>query len=211
MATFKEFKNLDLIIAEIKEVKDHPNADKLFILKVDTGDEEKQLVAGIKGFYEKESLVGRQIVVVDNLDPVVIRGEESRGMLLAVQDAKGITLLCASGAVRRGTSHPLSRHRVSALSCRRQYRRLWAASSLEAEAICRVGGHSGEAGSSCGCTSILAATRMARPHRRRRGHHASKAWRATLGHLSKYPATQSQYRASLGEYDGQRHGRPGEW
>jgi len=91
--TLQDFKNLELIVAQIKEVCEHPNADKLYLLKIDTGKEEKQLVAGIRTSYEKEALVGRRIVVINNLEPAVIRGEESQGMLLAVEDEKGISLL----------------------------------------------------------------------------------------------------------------------
>jgi len=93
MVTLEEFKKCHLIIARILEAQDHPNADKLYVLKVDTGSGDKQLVAGIRASYAKEDLVGRQIVVVDNLQPVVIRGQESQGMLLAVQDDKGIAML----------------------------------------------------------------------------------------------------------------------
>ena len=93
MISFEDFKKLELIIARVKEVKDHPNADRLYVLKIDTGKEEKQLVAGVRQSYTKEELTGRAIVVINNLEPVVIRGEESQGMLLAVGDEKGISIL----------------------------------------------------------------------------------------------------------------------
>lgn len=93
MVTLEEFKKVELLIAQIKEVKDHPNADRLYVLKVDTGKEEKQLVAGIRKFYTKEELVGRKIVLVNNLEPAVIRGETSQGMLLAASDLNGLSIL----------------------------------------------------------------------------------------------------------------------
>ncbi len=93
MITIDEFKKVELIIAQIKEVKEHPNADRLYVLKIDTGKEEKQLVAGIRKSYSPEQLVGRRVVVVNNLQPAVIRGEESHGMVLAVSDDQGIALL----------------------------------------------------------------------------------------------------------------------
>lgn len=93
MITIDEFKKVELIIAQIKEVKEHPNADRLYVLKIDTGKEEKQLVAGIRLSYTKEQLVGRRVVMVNNLQPAVIRGEESHGMVLAVSDEQGIALL----------------------------------------------------------------------------------------------------------------------
>ncbi|MHC4917302.1 MAG: methionine--tRNA ligase, partial [Planctomycetota bacterium] len=62
----------------------HPRADKLLIMKVDLGEGgTRQLVAGLKGFYEPESLVGKQVVVVTNLAPAKLRGEISEGMVLA--------------------------------------------------------------------------------------------------------------------------------
>jgi methionine--tRNA ligase beta chain len=50
-------------------------------------------VAGIRGSYAKEELIGRQIIVVDNLDPAILRGVESQGMLLAASDENGISIL----------------------------------------------------------------------------------------------------------------------
>lgn len=104
MVSFEEFKKMELITARIKEAQDHPNADKLYVLKIDTGKEEKQLVAGIRGSYAKEDLIGRTIVVINNLEPAVIRGEESQGMLLAVRDETGIALLTPDRAVAPGST-----------------------------------------------------------------------------------------------------------
>jgi len=86
MVTIDDFKKIELRIAEIKEANDHPNADKLLVLILDLGDRQKQVVAGIKNFYSKEELIGRQVIVVDNLDPVILRGVESQGMILAGSD-----------------------------------------------------------------------------------------------------------------------------
>jgi methionyl-tRNA synthetase len=101
--SFEEFKKLDLIIAQIKEVHDHPDADRLYVLKIDTGAGEKQLVAGIRSSYSKEELVGRRIVVVNNLEPAVIRGQESHGMLLAAGDKTSVALLTPDREVPLGS------------------------------------------------------------------------------------------------------------
>ncbi len=78
------FAKVQLAVAEVKEVLPHPRADKLLIMKVDLGEgEPRQLVAGLKGFYEPEVLVGKQVVVVTNLAPARLRGELSQGMVLA--------------------------------------------------------------------------------------------------------------------------------
>ncbi|MEM4267949.1 MAG: methionine--tRNA ligase [Candidatus Woesearchaeota archaeon] len=84
---------LDLRVARIIEAADHPNAEKLIVLKVDIGTEKRQVVAGLKAYYTKEQLIGRKIVVVANLMPAVLRGVESRGMLLAADDGQRIVLL----------------------------------------------------------------------------------------------------------------------
>jgi tRNA-binding protein len=85
---FETFANVDLRVATITEAEPHPNADRLLRLQLDDGSgEPRQICAGVKAFYEPSELVGRQIVIVANLEPRKIRGEESRGMLLAASDA----------------------------------------------------------------------------------------------------------------------------
>lgn len=86
--SFEDFAKVDLRVARIVEAADHPDADRLFVLQVDDGSgEPRQLCAGVKGHYEASELVGRTIVIVANLAPRKIRGQESRGMLLAASDA----------------------------------------------------------------------------------------------------------------------------
>ena len=86
--TFEDFAKVDLRVARILQAENHPSADRLFKLQVDDGSgTPRQLCAGIRGAYQAEELVGRTIIIVANLAPRVIRGEESRGMLLAASDA----------------------------------------------------------------------------------------------------------------------------
>lgn len=103
MATIDDFRKLELRIAEIKEVNDHPNADKLLILTVDLGGRQKQVVAGIRAFYSKEELVGKQVVLVDNLDPVVLRGVESQGMILAGSDENTLAVVSPDKKLKPGS------------------------------------------------------------------------------------------------------------
>ncbi len=84
--SFSDWEKLDLRVAKILEVEDHPRADKLYLLQVDLGSEKRQLVAGLKPYYSKEDLKGKLCVVFTNLEPAVIRGEKSEGMLLAAQN-----------------------------------------------------------------------------------------------------------------------------
>jgi methionyl-tRNA synthetase len=101
--TIDDFKKVELRVAVVKSVEPHPNADKLLVLKVDMGGAERQLVAGIRGHYEPQALVGRRIIVVANLQPAVLRGVESQGMLLAARDGAKIVLLTTDQEVAPGS------------------------------------------------------------------------------------------------------------
>jgi len=103
MATIDDFRKMEFRIAEIKDVSEHPNADKLLILTLDVGDKTKQVVAGIKSAYSKETLVGKQVVVVDNLDSAVLRGVESQGMVLAGSDENGIVIVSPEKKLKNGS------------------------------------------------------------------------------------------------------------
>lgn len=85
---YDDFARLDLRVGTIVAADAHPNADKLLVLQVDLGPERRQIVAGIRAYYEPAALVGRQIIVVANLAPRTMRGLESQGMLLAASNAE---------------------------------------------------------------------------------------------------------------------------
>jgi len=103
MISFEDFKKLEIITARVEEVRDHPDASKLLILKIDTGETKKEIVAGIKNYYSKEDLVGKNIVIINNLEPAVIRGIESSAMLLAAQDENGISVIVPDRPVKPGS------------------------------------------------------------------------------------------------------------
>lgn len=103
MATIEEFRKVELIVARIKEVKEHSNADRLYVVQVDTGKDVRQVVAGIRKAYTPEQLVGRRVILVANMEPAVIRGEASNGMLLAASDADGMALLMPDKDVALGS------------------------------------------------------------------------------------------------------------
>ena len=75
MIKFDDFKKLEIKVGRILDVKDHPNADKLYLINVDTG-EKRRLVAGIKKDYSKEELIGKKIIVICNLEQREIRGSK---------------------------------------------------------------------------------------------------------------------------------------
>jgi len=104
--TIEQFQSVELRVGTIRAAEPHPNADRLVVLRVDLGAETRQIVAGIRKHYDPAALVGRQVVVVANLQPATLRGVESQGMLLAASSGDALTLVrpdaeIAAGAVVR--------------------------------------------------------------------------------------------------------------
>ncbi|MFC1685845.1 hypothetical protein ACFLZZ_02360 [Nanoarchaeota archaeon] len=85
---FDEWQKLDLRVAKVVSVEDHPKADKLVVLRIDLGVDlgERTLVAGLKKYYNKEELEGKRCIVFVNLEPATLRGVKSEGMVLAAVD-----------------------------------------------------------------------------------------------------------------------------
>jgi methionyl-tRNA synthetase len=92
LISFQEFLKMDLRVGTIKSVEKIEKSKKLIRLTVDIG-EERTVVAGIAGYYAEEDLIGKQVVVVANLEPAKLMGVESRGMVLAAEDDSGVHLL----------------------------------------------------------------------------------------------------------------------
>jgi methionyl-tRNA synthetase len=105
LLAIEDFQRWDLRVARVIAAEPHPRADRLLKLRVDLGGgDERPLVAGIAGQYRPEDLVGRLIVVVANLKPARLRGEESRGMLLAASFGEVISLLVPDRELPPGAS-----------------------------------------------------------------------------------------------------------
>jgi len=85
MITFDEFKRMDLRVGEILTAEKVEGTDKLVKMEVDIGTEKRAMVAGVADVYSPEELAGKKVIVIVNLKPAVIRGIESRGMLLAAE------------------------------------------------------------------------------------------------------------------------------
>ena len=107
--TFDDFAKVDLRVAKVLQAENHPSADRLFKLQLDDGSgTPRQICAGIRGHYTAEELVGQLIIIVANLAPRVIRGEESRGMLLAASDAdkgaeqRSVVIISPSADIKPG-------------------------------------------------------------------------------------------------------------
>ena len=87
---FEHFSKIDLRVARVTACEAHPNADKLLLVTLDDGSENgRQVCAGIREWYEPESLVGMHVVIVANLEPRKLRGEISEGMILATTNSDG--------------------------------------------------------------------------------------------------------------------------
>jgi len=85
----EDFQKIDLRVGEILAVERLEGTNKLLVLQVNLGDEERTLVAGLAPYYSPEEMVGKKIIVLANLKPANIRGIKSQGMLLAADDGRG--------------------------------------------------------------------------------------------------------------------------
>src|SRR6185295_19307148 len=102
MISIEDFRKIELKVATVTSAEPHPNADKLMVLQVDLGEEQRQICAGIRNHYSPAELVGKQIVIVANLETAKLRGLESQGMLLAASDEGRVIVLTPEKAVAAG-------------------------------------------------------------------------------------------------------------
>lgn len=104
--TYNDFSKLDLRVARIKNAEEIPNADKLYKLTIDVGElGERIICAGIKQHYDKDDLIGKEIIIVANLEPRKMKGIESQGMLLAAsnEDHSKVILLKPGKDIEEGS------------------------------------------------------------------------------------------------------------
>jgi len=104
MITLEEFLKVELKVVQVVEAKVHPNADKLLVLTVDTGAERKEIVAGIALQYSVSELVGKKVILVNNLQPATLRGVVSNGMILAAKDGELLSLVTPERPVSAGAT-----------------------------------------------------------------------------------------------------------
>ena len=101
--TYDEFAKVDLRVARVVKAEKVEKADKLLRLELEVGSEMRQIVAGVAKHYTPEEMTGRTIIIVANLQPAVIRGIESNGMLLAAEDGQGrMAILSPQGEIDSG-------------------------------------------------------------------------------------------------------------
>jgi methionyl-tRNA synthetase len=99
---FQQFAALNLKVGKVLDVQPHPNADKLYLMKVDVG-KVITMVSGLKDFYTADQLKAKTLIVVTNLEPATIRGVRSEGMLLAAEEGKKLALLTPERELPAGT------------------------------------------------------------------------------------------------------------
>lgn len=100
--TMKDFKRLKIRIGTVAEIEKVPGSDKLYRMKVDMGDEMRQIITGLVGFYTADELRGKVIAVLTNLKPARIFGQISYGMLLAAEFDDKLALLTTDRAIPNG-------------------------------------------------------------------------------------------------------------
>jgi methionine--tRNA ligase beta chain len=103
MVTFEQFKALEIRIAKILSCEVHPNADKLYVVTLEVGDKQKKVVAGIKNYYTPEELIGKSVVLLDNLETATIRGVQSEGMILATREGEKLAVLTPDREIASGS------------------------------------------------------------------------------------------------------------
>jgi tRNA-binding protein len=90
---YEDFAKIELKVAKVISAERKEGSEKLLRLKISLGGEERTILAGIAKAYEPEALVGKELVVVANLEPRKMMGEESNGMLLAATGSEGIPIV----------------------------------------------------------------------------------------------------------------------
>ncbi len=103
---FSEWQKLDLRVGKIISVEEHPNADKLYVIEVDLGKlGRRKLVAGLKVHYKPKELKGKQCIVFANLEPAILRGVKSEGMILAAcnEDKTKVKLIITDSDIELGS------------------------------------------------------------------------------------------------------------
>lgn len=99
----EDFEKINILVGEVVSGKPHPNAKKLLVFEINTGDRVRQIVSGIAEFYKPEEVVGKKVLVIENLKPVKLRGELSEGMILCGEtEDKKLYIVEAPNALSAG-------------------------------------------------------------------------------------------------------------
>ena len=102
---FDTFMKVNLRVGRIVSVEDHPDADKLYVVRLDDGTQKgRTICAGLKAFYRPDEMEGKLVVFVENLKPRPLRGVVSEGMMLAADNGEGVVrLITVDGEIQPGS------------------------------------------------------------------------------------------------------------
>jgi methionyl-tRNA synthetase len=103
MVSYNQFKDMEIRTGKVLQVEEIEGADKLYLITVDIGIETRKIVAGIKPWYSIQELTGKHVIILANLEPRVIRGVESKGMLLATLADNNLSVLTTDREVPPGS------------------------------------------------------------------------------------------------------------
>lgn len=106
IVTFNDWQKLDLRVAKILSIEDHPNADKLYVIEVDLGKlGKRKVVAGLKAYYKPKDLKNKLCIFFSNLEPATLRGVKSEGMILAAcsEDHKEVKIIQPAKEIELGS------------------------------------------------------------------------------------------------------------
>ncbi|MCW1292748.1 MAG: methionine--tRNA ligase subunit beta [Candidatus Rehaiarchaeum fermentans] len=101
--TKEEFEKLNLVVGKIIDVSEVPKSDKLLKIKISIGENTKTVVSGIKKWYKKEELLGKKVILLENIKPAKFLGEISEGMILAASDGENVSLLTVDKEIKEGS------------------------------------------------------------------------------------------------------------
>lgn len=101
--TIEDFTKVELKVGTILSAEKHPKADRLLVEQIDLGDEVRQIVSGIASTFKPEEVVGKKVVVVSNLKPVMLRGVESQGMILCASNDTDLDIVSIAKDLPNGT------------------------------------------------------------------------------------------------------------
>ncbi len=96
MITIDDFKKLDMVVGTIESVEEIEGSEKLYKFAINIGTETRQILGGLKPSYAKEELLGKQVIILANLEPRQLMGVESQGMILAASDKDGKPVIITS-------------------------------------------------------------------------------------------------------------------
>ncbi len=93
MISFDDFKKLNIVVGTVENAEEIDGSEKLYKFGINLGDEIRQIIGGLKPSYAKDQLIGKQVLILENLEPQKLMGLESQGMILCASDENGKAII----------------------------------------------------------------------------------------------------------------------